>query len=91
MDASSQLPEKSESVAISLEQNENEVEPPPFLSTRLLCPSNLGAIFESTTVSFVSGGWKEPTVEVKDDVVSEQLDNCVKESDCTAVSGEENE
>ncbi len=54
--------EKSECVAIPIEPEEDKLESSsPFLPTHFLCPSNLGALLESTTVSLVSGGWKEST------------------------------
>lgn len=57
---SSQGFERSESVAIPLEQEEDRTNSPtPHIPTSFLCPSNLGAFLESTTVSFVGGGWKE--------------------------------
>lgn len=52
--------EKQECVAIPLEQEVDQTESsPPVLPSRFLCPSNLGALLESTTVSLVSGGRKE--------------------------------
>ncbi len=55
----------NESVAISLEESsETEIGSPSFATSRLLCPSNLGALLESTTSTLVSGGWKDPVVGV---------------------------
>ena len=52
----------SECVAIPLEQDEAKSDAsPPSVPSGFLCPSNLGALLESTTVSLVSGGWKEST------------------------------
>lgn len=51
--------EKSECVAIPLEQEEDGDSSSPHVPSRFLCPSNLGALLESTTVSLVAGGWKE--------------------------------
>ena len=52
--------ERSESVAIPIEQEEENVESSsPLLPSHFLCPPNLGALLESTTVSLVSGGWKD--------------------------------
>lgn len=56
----------SECIAISMDQQEDKTESStPFLPSRFLCPSNLGALLESThatTVSLVTGGWKESSV-----------------------------
>ena len=49
---------KSECVAIALDQEEED-SLTPYVPSRFLCPSNLGALLESTTASLVSGGWKE--------------------------------
>ena len=46
-----------DSVVISLEESTEIAS--PYLSSGLLCPSNLGALLESTTATLVSGGWKE--------------------------------
>lgn len=62
MDASNDVQEKSECVAIFLEPEEDKIDSStdtPFLHSRFLCPSNLGALLESTTVSLVVRGWKE--------------------------------
>ena len=54
------MEEKSECVAIALDQEEED-SLTPYVPSRFLCPSNLGALLESTTASLVSasGGWKE--------------------------------
>lgn len=55
---------KSECVAIPMEQEEDKLESSsPLVPTHFLCPSNLGAILESTTVSLVSVGWKDSTAQ----------------------------
>lgn len=64
--------EGSECVAISLEQDEDNVE--SSLPSHFLCPSNLGALLESTTVSLVSGGWKESGEERIDQKDMVQVD-----------------
>ena len=52
--------ERSECVAIPLEQEEDRTNSStPHVPTGFLCPSNLGALLESTTVSLVAGGWKD--------------------------------
>ena len=57
-----------ESVAISLEESsETEIGSPSFMTSRLLCPSNLGALLESTTATLVSGGWKESSDDTNRD------------------------
>lgn len=55
--------ERSECVAIPLEEDDSTEYSTPYLPSRFLCPSNLGALLESTTVSIVSGGWKDTKEE----------------------------
>ena len=55
--------ERSKCVAIPLEEDDSTEYSTPYLPSRFLCPSNLGALLESTTVSIVSGGWKETKEE----------------------------
>ena len=59
-DSTLELQEKSECVAIPLDQEEDRIDSStPHPPSGFLCPSNFGALLESTTVSLVSGGWKE--------------------------------
>ena len=44
-------------VMLNLEENAEVAT--PYLSARLLCPPNLGALLESTTATPLAGSWKE--------------------------------
>ena len=54
----------SECVAIPIDKQEDSLtessSSTPFVPSRFLCPSNLGALLESTTVSL--SGWKDTTL-----------------------------
>lgn len=64
--------QRDDSVVISLEESaETETGSPPYLSSHLLCPSNLGALLESTTATLVSGGWREANGEDTSKVLEE--------------------
>ena len=55
-----EVQESSECVAIPLDQEEDrQNSSTPHVPSGFLCPSNLGALLESTTISLVAGGWKE--------------------------------
>lgn len=84
MEVSSNAQQGSECIAIPIEQEDNSESSTPFLHSRFLCPSNLGALLESTTVSLVSGGWKEVSVgktenqsslDVAPDFVEDPIEN----------------
>jgi hypothetical protein len=78
--------ERSECVAIPLEVEEDRLNSStPYAPSGFLCPSNLGALLESTTVSLV--GWKETREvvnrlngELQSDEVSSDLDMSNKTS-----------
>lgn len=80
-----EVQERSECVAIPLEQEEDRINSStPHLHSGFLCPSNLGALLESTTVSFVSGGWKE-TSSIREVITNSEVQ---RESDLEKVDND---
>jgi len=79
-----------ESVVISLEESSgSSTSSPTFKTSGLVCPSNLGALLESTTATLVSKPWKDGYRTVEDTEEPMAVSEKDKDPECQYISSQQ--